>query len=377
MILLDFMSLFQSNCSLNPNLIQAYLTTKINLNPAKKSQILKLYPTLSTALEDNFQELRPSNPLWLKKFQAENYKTKIEQLQTNLINNDIQVLSSDDELYPKTLLALDNYPLQLYYQGNIGHLSNNLMLTVVGSRIVDDYAKIIMEQILSPICKMEVGIVSGLALGVDALSHQIAVDNNSWTIGVIGSGLDQKSFYPQQNLSLRRRIIENNGCVLSEYPPLFSANIYTFPQRNRILAALTDLTWVVQASLNSGSLITALKARDLGKTLATTPADIRNKAFAGNLKILKEGCSIITTPEDILGLLGLKIHPEIQTKSTVQFGSIEEQKIYQQLTIVPQNIESIAVKSKLSITEVSTNLTMLELNNLAYCTGSNEWIKVV
>ena len=182
------MSLFQSNCSLNPNLIQAYLTTKINLNPAKKSQILKLYPNLSTALEDNFQELRPSNPLWLKKFQPEDYKTKIEQLETNLIRSEIKLLNSDDELYPKTLLALDNYPLQLYYQGNIEHLSNNLMLTVVGSRIVDDYAKIIMEQILSPICKMEVGIVSGLALGVDALSHQIAVDNNSWTIGVIEIG---------------------------------------------------------------------------------------------------------------------------------------------------------------------------------------------
>jgi DNA processing protein len=223
---------------------------------------------------------------------------------------------------------------------------------------------------------LAVGVVSGLAVGIDAVSHNIALQNNAKTVGVIGSGLDQKSFYPSQNWHIRNKIIESGGCVLSEYAPGRLPNIYTFPQRNRILAALTDLTWVVQASLKSGSLITALQARELGKTLATTPADIRNKSFDGNLKLLKEGCQIVSEAQDIISLLGLKSHPEIQANKTIQFGSDDEKKLYEVLTIQPQNVENIAKSCKMLVTEVSGHLTMLELSGLALSVGSNEWIRV-
>jgi DNA processing protein len=369
-------SLFASDNSFDERLLIAYLTDKINLNPAKLNQILSFYQSLGQAVSDEFQELKHLQLKWLQKIDFQNLQSELEQLQLNLNQNEIDILIHSDDEYPSSLRVLDNYPLALFYQGNPKLLGNCLMLTVVGSRNVDKYAEIFCDQVLGEACRLGIGVVSGLALGVDCLAHKIAIQNNAPTIGVIGSGIDKKAFYPQQNWAIRSQILEKNGLVLSEYPPLKMPNIYTFPQRNRILAALTDLTWVVQANLKSGSLITALKARDLGKTLATTPADIRNNNFAGNLKLLKEGCQIITEPADITSLLGLKIHPEIQAEKTKQFGSPEEKKIYEILTIAPQNTEIISTLTGFSNTETSIYLSMLELNNMASNVGSNEWIRL-
>lgn len=358
------------------NLVLAFLVDKINLNSARLNQILTFYKDLNQALSDQFSELDHLNLKWLAKVNYSLLDNQIGELKSNLEIHKINLLSFDDKTYPQSLKVLENYPLILYYQGNVEFVQNNLMLTVVGSRNVDKYAEIFCTQILGEVCRLGVGVVSGVAIGIDALSHQIALQNNAPTIGVIGSGLDRKAFYPSQNWGLRNKILETNGLILSEYPPLRMPNIYTFPQRNRILAALTDLTWVVQATLKSGSLITALKARDLGKTLATTPADIRNLNFEGNLKILKEGCQIITEPVDITSLMGLKIHPEISAQQVKQFGSKEEERIYKVLTISPQNTDSLSQKTGFSTSEISVQLTMLELSGLACNVGSNEWIRL-
>ena len=375
-------SLFQSQNNFNnldqKNLLLAILTDQINLTPARYSQILKFYDSLSEAIEDNFEELKHLKLKWLDKIYPiiPDLNTKIQELQNSLDKNQISLLCFDDVKYPQSLKILDNYPLVLYTQGNIDTLNDPMMVTVVGSRIIDPYTEIISQQILSPLCKLGIGIVSGLAIGMDGLAHKIALQSQAKTVGVIGSGLDQKSFYPMQNWSLKNQILETGGCVISEYTVGKLPNIYTFPQRNRLLAALTDLTFVVQASVKSGSLITALSARDMGKTLATIPADIRNKNFDGNLKLMKEGCQIITETIDIVSLMGLKMHPEIQIQTTKQFGSKEEEKIYNLLTISPQNIENLATTTKLDSTTVSVALTMLELSSLAMNTGENNWIKM-
>ena len=375
-------SLFQSQNNFdNPsqkNLLLSVLTDQISLTPARYSQILKFYESLSEAIEDNFEELKHLKLKWLDKIYPiiPDLNAKIQELQASLDKNQISLLSFDDPKYPQSLKILDNYPLVLYTQGNIDTLNDPMMVTVVGSRVIDPYTEIISQQILAPLCKLGIGIVSGLAIGMDGLAHQIALENKAKTVGVIGSGLDQKSFYPMQNWSLKNQILKTGGCVISEYTVGKLPNTYTFPQRNRLLAALTDLTFVVQASVKSGSLITALNARDMGKTLATTPADIRNKNFDGNLKLMKEGCQIITETADIISLMGLKMHPEIQIQTTKQFGSKEEEKIYNLLTISPQNIENLAIISKFDSTTISVALTMLELSSLAMNTGENNWIKM-
>jgi DNA processing protein len=371
------MSLFVSDSNYPQELLLAYLQDKINLTPARLDQILSLYPDLQTALNDNFEELKVLKPKWLLRYKPEDPTIKINQLQELLTNNQIQIVTHQESDYPQSLKILNNFPLVVYFQGTLQNISNNLMLTVVGSRQIDTYSQTILPSILGSVCRSGVGVISGLAIGIDTLAHRTALDNNSFTIGVIGSGHCKEVFYPIQNWSMVQQIVQTGGCVLSEYSPMTSPNVYTFPQRNRILAALSDLTWVVQAAKDSGSLITSVQARELGKTVATTPADIRNANFAGNLQLLKQGASIITESQDVFDLLGLKTHPEINSQVTIQFGSQEEEKIYNQLTILPQTIEIVATKCNLNSTQISTSLSLLELNGLAICLGQNEWVKVV
>ena len=360
-----------------PTILLAILVDQINLSAARHLQIFGYYKSLADAIDDQFQLMKHLKLKWLEKIGsvAANLPAKINELQKALETNQIDLLGFENIDYPSSLKILENYPLVLYTQGDVKQLSNKMLITVIGSRVIDTYAEIMSRQIVSPLCKLGVGIVSGLAVGMDGLAHQIALENKAITVGVIGSGLDQRCFYPSQNWAMKNQIILSGGCVISEYPPGKLPNTYTFPQRNRLLAALTELTFVVQASSKSGSLITALKARDLGKTLCTIPADIRNKSFDGNLKLMKEGCQIITESEDILALMGLKMHPEIKIKETKQFGSKDEEKIYNILSIQAHNVEKITELSGFDSTTVTVSLTMLELSGLAMNTGENNWIK--
>lgn len=376
------MSFFAASCNFETKLVLAFLDAKIGLNPAKLNQILAFYENPEVAIEDNFGLLRQKKPKWLTKWISNvNLQSEIDKIQTKLDKEKIEIVSSLCDNYPNTLRVLEDYPTVLYYQGNLDLVQNSQMLTVVGSRSFTKYAEILLQKILEPVCALGVGVVSGLAFGTDAASHQIALNKNAPNIGVIGSGLDEKSFYPKANWNLKKQILNQeklgiqNGLVLSQYAPGVSANIYTFPQRNRLLAALTDLTWVVEAGQKSGSLITALKARDLGKTVATTPGSVLEESLAGNIQLLKDGASIIAQSEDILTLLGLKSFPQIIPKETVQFGSPEEEKIYQNLTLEPQETLILAQKMAMNMGELSGHLTMLEISGLAVNLGENNWIR--
>lgn len=367
-------TLFETQSKYNEKLVLAYLCDKINLSPSKLQIVKKFYDSLSSAVEDNFSLIQNLKLKWLLKFDISKLDSELDELQNSLDFHRINLLTYLDEDYPASLKNLENYPLILFYQGDITKLKTIPCLTVVGSRNTDIYAQLLLDKILAPACRLGVGVVSGLALGIDGMSHRVALDNNAYTVGVIGSGLDQKSFYPSQNWGIRNQILESGGCIISEYPPNKLPNIYTFPQRNRILAALTEVTWVVQASVKSGSLITALKARDLGKNLATTPADIRNLSYDGNIKLIKEGCEIITEAEDIISLLGLKVHNEIQPPAKLTFSSKPEKEVYDKLSIQPQNIDKLS--EILKIDDLSLHLTMLELSGLAMNVGENMWIRV-
>jgi DNA processing protein len=363
--------------NVDDKILLAVLVDELNLNPARYLQIFGYYKSLADAIDDEFGLMKHLKLKWLDKIQLiiSGLSAKILTLQKDLLANKIQLLDFESPDYPASLKALVNYPLILYTQGDVKELSNKMLITVIGSRILDPYTEIMVKQILAPLCKLGVGVVSGMAIGVDGMAHQMALENKVATVGVIGSGLDQRCFYPSQNWAMKNQILLSGGCVISEYPPGRLPTTFSFPQRNRLLAALTELTFVVQASSKSGSLITALKARDLGKTLCTIPADIRNKNFDGNLKLMKEGCEIITEAEDILALMGLKMHPEIQIKETKQFGSKDEEKIYNLLSIQALDIDKLTEQSGFDPTTVTVCLTMLELSGLAMNTGENNWIK--
>jgi DNA processing protein len=214
-----------------------------------------------------------------------------------LRGEDIGVLSFKDKYYPKSFHALaeNSRPVLIFYQGNLESLSlfDQKTVGVVGSRELDDYSKKCINKFLK---KDQRIVVSGLAKGVDGYSQLQALENNLPCISVIAGGLDDKSFYPKENLGLKNCIIKSGGIVISEYPPFYEPKRAYFIERNRLISALSDSLVVIKASLKSGSLSTAKKSLKLNKQVLTPPFSLFHKdseGYNGNLWLLENGAKIL------------------------------------------------------------------------------------
>lgn len=213
---------------------------------------------------------------------------------------EIKTIKISDPLYPALLKEINNPPKVLYYIGNFPP-DNLYPLAVVGSRQSDNYGELVIKNILTPEILDKVVIVSGLALGIDGASHQIA----KHTIAVLGTGLDEASFYPKDNLPLYHQIIKAGGLIISEYPIGTKACAKNFPERNRIVAGLSQAVLVVQAKKRSGALITARLALENGRDVLTVPGSIFNELSAGPHLLISQGAGPITSATELSEILDL------------------------------------------------------------------------
>lgn len=179
------------------------------------------------------------------------------------------------------------------------------LLAVVGSRNYTNYGKQVVEYLVGGLRGYPISIVSGLALGIDTLAHESALDAGLHTISVPGSGIDDSVIYPAQNKNLARKILDSGGALLSEFEPTFRATTWSFPQRNRIMAGLSHAVLLIEASERSGTLITARLATDYNRDLLVVPGNIFSENARGVHQFLKLGATPVTSPEDILDTLGI------------------------------------------------------------------------
>ncbi|HQP84575.1 MAG TPA: DNA-processing protein DprA, partial [Candidatus Syntrophosphaera thermopropionivorans] len=180
-----------------------------------------------------------------------------EQIAKLCEHYEINAIFYGDEDYPLALANIILPPLILYYRGDLLKALNNISLAVVGTRKPTAYGKNACSKLLAPVCQREVTIVSGLAYGIDTVSHITALQNGAMTIAVLASGVE--NIYPPANRELAKEII-NNGALVSEYEPGTKLESWNFPARNRIISALAPVTFVVEGSMTSGAMITAKHA---------------------------------------------------------------------------------------------------------------------
>lgn len=178
----------------------------------------------------------------------------------------IQDVSINDINYPSVLKKIANAPKTLYYKGELPK-EKEICFAVVGSRLCSPRGEQTASDISGKLAEAGITIVSGLAPGIDTASHWAAVERGKKTVAVLGAGLDEKSIYPQENLKLAERILENGGCLISEYPAGTRGSKFTFPERNRIISGLSLGVLVIEAEMKSGSLITANFAKKQGRKL--------------------------------------------------------------------------------------------------------------
>lgn len=179
------------------------------------------------------------------------------------------------------------------------------LLAVIGSRQYTSYGKAVVDHLIGGLAGYNVGIVSGLAIGMDGLAHEAALRHNLYTLAVPGGGLDDSVIYPARHKRLAREILERGGTLLSEYQPTQRAATWTFPRRNRIVCGLCVGTLVIEAGAKSGSLITARMTVDYNRELMVVPGDIFSPVSQGTNQFLKLGATPITTAQDIIDLLAL------------------------------------------------------------------------
>jgi|YelNatPaOPRAMG01_1025707.scaffolds.fasta_scaffold23239_2 DNA processing protein len=274
----------------------------------------------------------------------------------------IRLLSFKDKDYPLLLSNIPDKPYLLFARGNLK--KDRPLLSVVGARDMSSYAKAIMDDLLKPLIESGVGIVSGLAYGVDSLAHKIALFHKGYTIAVLGSGL--LNIYPSEHQYLAEEIFKADGLLLSEYLPNSKPYKHYFPQRNRIIAGISQALLVVEAGLHSGTKITARLALEYNREILAVPGNINQPNSFGTNNLLKEGAFPATQAEDIANILGIDLEKSSSQRVKISSLPKEAQKILQNLAKSPAPLDKLAVEMELSLSEALILISELELLGLIY-----------
>lgn len=260
--------------------------------------------------------------------------------------------------FPKLLCEIHDPPEKLYVRGDID--PDAKMFAVVGTRKPSSYGKQVTPRIVQELSRAGLTIVSGLAYGIDTLAHEAVLDANGKTIAVLGSGIDDKTLYPQTNLRLAHRILENGGAVISEYPEGAEPFKGNFPARNRIIAGLSIGVLVVEAPLKSGSLITANLAVQENRDVLAIPGPITSSNSMGTNLLIKQGATPVTETEDVLQMLGIESIKDSGIQRVNEFTE-EEQRIFEALQEESLHVDVIIEQTGFAAAALNTLLTTMEL----------------
>lgn len=262
----------------------------------------------------------------------------------------------EDPGYPAELLDLPSAPEVLFALGTRSTLDSP-RVAIVGTRDCTAYGDRTARKIAGAIARAGGCVISGMARGIDACAHRAALEANGKTVAVLGTGIDVP--YPRGHARLHAQIAER-GLILSESPSGTAAFRGCFPRRNRIIAALANVTIVVEAGYKSGALLTAKNALELGRAVAAVPGPIDSPASDGTNELLRDGAHVIATVDDALALAGFPAAPELPLPDL----SESERAVWEALGKGAAPLEVIADRASLSLRDCMTATTSLELRSL-------------
>jgi len=280
----------------------------------------------------------------------------------------IRKITIEDKDYPKLLKEIKTRPKVLYLRGEI--LPEENCFAVVGTRRCSPYGKELAWEIAGNLAEAGLTIVSGLAPGIDTVSHSAALEKKRRTIAVLGTGLDEKSIYPQSNLKLAEEILEAGGALVSEYPPGTSGTHFTFPQRNRIVSGLSLGVLVIEAKEKSGALITADWARKQKRLVFALPGSVRSLNSRGCHYLIKQGAKLVENANDILKELNLNL-PIYGINRFDKSDNKEEALILNILKEGSLDVDKIIERTKLPAPKVASLLAVLEIKGNIRNLGGN------
>lgn len=273
---------------------------------------------------------------------------------------DLKILEKKD--IPKDLLEIPQPPKKLYLWGELPP-KGTICLAVVGSRKATTYGKDVVQKLISGLKGYPIAIVSGLAVGIDALSHEVALGAGLFAVAFPGSGISDTALSYNPNIKLMRKIIDSGGCLISEFEPETKAAYYTFPMRNRLVAGISKASLIIEAQEKSGTLITARMALDYNREVLAVPGPINSDFSKGTNRLIRNGATPITCSEDILEVLGFKIDKESKQKSLFE-DALPEEKIVLEMLSEPLERDELLRKMKMPTGVANATLSVMEIKGL-------------
>jgi DNA processing protein len=292
-------------------------------------------------------------------------------------DQNIHLVSRQSAAYPACLYDLAQPPHLLYCRGDGAALNQIRALSIVGSRRPSPYGLAVVDAAVPELVAAGLTIVSGLALGIDGAAAQAALRQSGQTVAVLGSGPDDDAITPRSHVNLARAVCRGGGLLVSEYPPGTPARPYHFPERNRIIAALAPATLVVEAATNSGSLITALAALEIGRSVFAVPGSIFSDKSVGTNRLLHHGavpwrgCSSLWDELEYLAYDSGSVKP---VESSARLSSEEEAILRAVRTADAPGIDQIAQASGLPTSQVTALVIGLHLRGALRSAGPDRYL---
>lgn len=293
-----------------------------------------------------------------------------QRIQPDLEKHHITALTWEDEGYPRKLRELDMAPPVLYVRGALLP-EDEWAVAVVGTRRVTSYGQQIAQEFGAFLAHNGITLVSGLAKGVDAISHQAALKAGGRTVAVLAHGLDQ--VYPAENRRLAEEIIAH-GALVSDYAVGTPPDATNFPPRNRIISGLSLAVVIVEAGEQSGALITAGFAAEQGREVFAVPGNIYGPQSKGTNMLIQRGAHPLVRFEDLLDLLNLEMMAEHKTATAVLPADATEAALFGLLGQEPMHVNEIGAKAQLPIDQVSSALALMELKGLVRQVGGMSYV---
>ena len=278
------------------------------------------------------------------------------------------VIAWDDGDYPRALLDIGHAPPVLFYIGS-RVLLNRPAFAIVGSRHATPQGRTNAREFAKALAAADLTIVSGLALGIDAAAHEGALGTEASTLAVIGTGPDR--VYPARNRELAQRIAQAGG-LLSEFLPGTPPRKENFPRRNRLISGLARGVLVVEATLSSGSLITARWAGEQGREVFAIPGSIHSPFAKGCHKLIREGAKLVETAQDVLDELGLGSSPPAR-RAAKAAAAAPESELLSMMGYDPVTIDALIERTGAPAEAITAGLVRLELDALVCALPGGYW----
>ena len=275
----------------------------------------------------------------------------------------MQIKKLPKEKFPSQLMEIPQPPEELWIIGELPP-KDLIYLCVVGSRKYTSYGKEACEKIIAGLKGYPIVIVSGFAMGIDTIAHKKAMQTGLKTLVFPGSGLSDEAIYPKTNVRLMKEIVENGGCLVSEFEPDFKATQWSFPMRNRLMAGISKAVLIIEAEEKSGTLITARLTTEYNRDLLVVPGSIFSPNSKGTNRLIRQGATPITCAEDVLEALGFEQEKDEDKQARLFEDLSPEEKKIVELLREPMARDDLIREIKMPIGETNSLLSVMKIKGL-------------